>query len=251
MRRFHPVTASILLAVLATLGSVRPAWSHAGLVKSSPKAGEAVGQSPAEVRAWFSEELAVKTSTLRLYDAHNKVLATGGVDPKVSKHNVMRLAVPHLSAGAYLVRWHAVAADDNKATDGSFRFSINGAAQTPPATTAASLPPIQVIAPANHAAVKNPVTLTFDTPADMTKYTMGGMAPMEGMGPGLHFHILVDGGTTLMPNGDQVTQAGSHRYKYTLPSLSAGSHTVKVYWADNKTHAARGPVQTVTFSCSP
>ncbi len=250
MRRFHPVTASLLLAVLATLGPVGPAWSHADMIKSSPKAGVVVAQSPAEVRAWFSEELAVKTSTLRLYDAHNKVLATGGVDPKISKHDVMRLGVPHLSAGAYLVRWHAVAADDNKATDGSFRFSIKGAAQTPPATTAMSLPPIRVIAPANHAAVKNPVALTFDTPADMMKYTMGGMASMEGMGSGLHFHVVVDGGTMLMPNGDQVTKAGDHRYKYALPNLSAGLHTVKVYWADNKTHAARGPVQTVTFTCS-
>ena len=42
--------------------------------------------------AWFSEELAVKPSTLRLYDAHNKLLARGGIDPKVAKHDVMRLA---------------------------------------------------------------------------------------------------------------------------------------------------------------
>ncbi len=139
MRRLHAVGASLLLAVLATLGPVRPAWSHADRVKSSPRAGAVVAESPAEVRAWFSEELAVKPSTLRLYDAHNKVLATGGVDPKISKHDVMRLAVAHLSAGAYLVRWHAVAADDNKATDGSFRFSIKGAAQAPPAKTGASL----------------------------------------------------------------------------------------------------------------
>ncbi len=99
--------------------------------------------------------------------------------------------------------------------------------------------------------MKNPAALTFDTPADMTKYAMDGMASMEGMGPGLHLHIVLDGGTTLMPNGDQVTPAGSHRYKYALPSWSAGPHTVKVYWADNKTHAARGTVQTVTFTCSP
>jgi hypothetical protein len=53
-----------------------------------------------------------------------------------------------------------------------------------------------------------------------------------------------------MPTGEQVTKAGEHRYKYALPTLSAGSHTVKAFWADNKTHAARGSVQSVTFTCS-
>lgn len=250
MRGFTAVATSLVLAALATLGPVRPAWSHADMVKSSPANGTAMAQAPAEVRAWFSEELAVKPSTLRLYDAHSKLLASGGIDPKIAKHDVMRLAASHLTAGTYLVRWHAVAADDNKATDGSFRFSVKGAAQTSQTTTAVSLPPLKIVEPASRATVKNPVTLTFDTPADMTKYTMGGMASMEGMGPGVHLHLVVDGGTTLMPNGDQVTKAGDHRYKYALPSLSAGSHTVRAFWADNKTHAARGPVQTVSFTCS-
>ena len=250
MRGFTAVATSLLLAALATLGPARPAWSHADLVKSSPANGVAVAQAPAEVRAWFSEELAVKPSTLRLYDAHNKLLASGGIDPKVAKHDVMRLAAPHLTAGTYLVRWHAVTADDNKATEGSFRFSVKGAATTPPPTMAKSLPPIRVTAPASQAVVRNPVALMFETPADMTQYTMGGMASMEGMGPGLHLHIIVDGATTLMPNGEQVTKVGDHRYRYALPRLSAGSHTVKVFWADNKTHAARGPVQAVSFACS-
>lgn len=249
MRGSYAAGAAVLLAALATLGPVRPAWSHADMVKSSPAAGSVVAQTPTEIRAWFSEELAVKPSTLRLFDAHNSLLATGGIDPKIARHDVMRLAAPHLSVETYLVRWHAVAADDSKATDGSFRFSIKGAAQIPSATTAVSLPPILVVAPASHAAVKNPVVLTFETRADMAKYTMGGMASMEGMGTGVHLHIIVDGATTLMPTGEQVTPAGRHTYKVTLPSLSAGSHTMRVFWGDNKTHAARGPVQAVSFAC--
>jgi methionine-rich copper-binding protein CopC len=212
------------------------------MVKSSPAAGAVLTKAPSEVRAWFDDELAVKGSTLRLYDAHSKLLGAGGVDRKVPKHDVMRIASVHLAAGAYLVRWHAVSADDNKVTEGSFRFSIKGAA-------AMSFPPLQVIGPANRATVKNPVALTFDTPTDMKKFTMGGMASMEGMGSGLHLHIVVDG-TALMPTGEQVISIGNHRYTYALPRLRAGSHTIKVYWADNKTHDARGPVHTSAFTCT-
>jgi methionine-rich copper-binding protein CopC len=243
MEGFRRIAASsLLLAMLGALGQARPAWSHAEMVTSSPAAGAVLTKAPSEIRAWFDDELTVKGSTLRLYDAHSKLLATGGVDPKVSKHDVMRIASPHLAAGGYLVRWHAVSADDNKVTEGSFRFSIKGDASM-------SLPPLQVIQPANRATVKNPVTLKFDTPADMMKFTMGGMASMEGMGSGLHLHIVVDG-TTLMPTGEQVTPIGNHRYTYALPRLRAGSHTLKVYWADNKTHGAQGPVHTSAFTCS-
>jgi hypothetical protein len=159
----------------------------------------------------------------------------------------MRLSAPHLTASTYLVRWHAVAADDNKATEGSFRFSVEGGTNAPPAPAPKALPPIRVTAPASRAVANHRVVLTLETPADVTQYTMGGMAAMEGMGPGVHLHIVVDTATTLMPTGDQVATVADHRYRYTLPSLSAGSHMVKVFWADNKTHAARGPVQTVRY----
>ncbi len=126
MRRFGRATASLLLAALAVLGPARLAWGHPTLVKSSPPAGAVLTQSPAEIRAWFSEELATKGNTLRLYDAHNKLMASGGVDPKAPEHDVLRIAPPRLGAGTYLVRWHAISADDNEVREGSFRFSIKG-----------------------------------------------------------------------------------------------------------------------------
>jgi methionine-rich copper-binding protein CopC len=81
-RGFTALAASLLVVSLATLGPVRPAWSHAAMVKSLPANGSTVTQAPLEVRAWFTEELAVKPSTLRLYAAQNTLLATGGIDPR-------------------------------------------------------------------------------------------------------------------------------------------------------------------------
>jgi len=62
------------------------------MVKSSPAAGAVLTKAPPEVRAWFNDELAVKGSTLRLYDAHNKLLGTGGIDPKVAAAQDVRTA---------------------------------------------------------------------------------------------------------------------------------------------------------------
>lgn len=238
----------IATGLMAVLGA-GPVWAHADMTKSSPANGAVLTSSPAAIQAWFSEELAAKGNTFRLYDAHDKVLATGGLDPKVPKHQGLKLVPPHLGPGTYLVRWHVVAADDNAASQGSFKFSVRGSAMAPSGMTKPSLPPLKLVAPASHSSLKNPVALVVETPGDIKELTMGGMGQTSGMsgmaGPGVHLHILVDGVAT-MPTSDQLTALGNHRYQYTLAPLSAGTHTVKVFWADNKTHQAMSAVQAAT-----
>ena len=246
-----------LLLVLAP----GPAWAHADLMKSSPANGAAYASTPSAIRAWFSEQLAAPGSYLRLYDAHNKVLATSGLDP--SNREALRLAPPHLSPGNYVVRWHVVSADDNHVTQGSFRFSIGGAAMAPSTMTtsptsgktSSSLPPLQLIAPVDHGGVTNPVALVIQTPGDIKQLTMGG-TKMSGMGSmgatdaRVHLHILVDG-ATIMPSSEQLKALGNNRYQYTLTPLSPGAHTIKVFWADNKTHQPAGPVRAATCIVRP
>jgi copper resistance protein C len=228
-------------------------WAHAEMTKSSPANGAVLTSSPAAIQAWFSEELAAKSNTLRLYDAHDKLLATGGLDPKVSKHQGLKVVPPHLGSGIYLVRWHVVAADDNAVTQGYFKFSVSGMAMAPSGMTTPALPVLKLITPADHATLKNPVAVVVETPGDIKQLTMGDMGQTSGMssmaGPGVHLHILVDGIVT-MPTSDQLTALGNHRYQYTLAPLSVGTHTVKVFWADNKTHQAMGPVQAATCTVS-
>ena len=243
MRSFHGLVVWGLLAALATLAPATPAWSHASLVKSSPANGASLSKAPSEIRAWFSEELTVKGSTLRLYDSHQKLVASGGIDSAVAKHDVMRIAAPHLANGAYLVKWHAISADDNEPRDGSFKFSIGMGAQMTKVRKA-DLPPLQLVTPANGAQVKNPVALVVETPGDLDHLTMGGgMAGMSGMDSGIHLHILVDS-LVFMPPAGKLTKVGPSRYQYVVGPLPAGTHTIKVYWADNKTHDAVGPVHT-------
>jgi methionine-rich copper-binding protein CopC len=243
MRSFLGLVVWGLVAALPILAPVTPAWSHASLVKSSPANAASLGKAPTEIRAWFSEELKVKGSTLRLYDSHQKLMASGGIDPAVAKHDVMKLAVPHVVNGAYVVKWHAISADDNEPTNGSFKFSIGMGAQTGTAPMA-DLPWLHLITPANGAHITNPVAVVVETPGNIDHLTMGGdMAGMSGMGPGVHLHIVVDN-QAFMPPASKLTKVGPDRYRYVVGPLAAGTHTIKVFWADNKTHEAVGPVQT-------
>jgi len=113
------------------LGPALPALAHAEIEKSSPAAGAVLHQSPALIQAWFSEELALHGSVMRLYNAANDKLAVGGVDLKDTSHQTMKIVPPYLHAGTYTVHWHAIAADDNGVTDNTFNFSVAGTSFSP------------------------------------------------------------------------------------------------------------------------
>ncbi|HKX18839.1 MAG TPA: copper resistance CopC family protein [bacterium] len=113
-----------MLAALMVLAPAQPGLAHASMVKSTPTNGANLSKAPLEIRAWFSEKLAVKGSVIRLEDSHMKVLASGGVDTKVKTLDVMAVKAPMLSAGTYTVTWLAVSDDDGATEKGSFKFTV-------------------------------------------------------------------------------------------------------------------------------
>jgi methionine-rich copper-binding protein CopC len=136
MRMLQRLVVSLAFVALVSLGSALPVGAHATLVKSSPTAGAVLSESPAAIQAWFSEEVAVKGSVMRLYDEADKVLAIGGVDLKDKDHESMKITPPRLTPGSYQVRWHAISADDNHVTEDVIRFSVRGASRGPNGLTA-------------------------------------------------------------------------------------------------------------------
>jgi methionine-rich copper-binding protein CopC len=140
MRMLQRLVVSLAFVALVSLGSAPPVGAHATLVRSSPTAGAVLSESPPAIQTWFSEEVAVKGSVMRLYDEADKVIATGGVDLKDRDHESMRISPPLLSPGSYQVRWHAISADDNHVTEDVFRFSIRGASRGPNELSAAFRP---------------------------------------------------------------------------------------------------------------
>ncbi len=170
------VTAWVV-AALFILAPARPGLAHASMVKSSPANGAKLSRAPSEVRAWFSEKLAVKGSVIRLEDSHMKVLAAGGVDTKVKTLDVMAVKTPALAAGTYTVAWLAVSDDDGATEKGSFKFTIGTAVTAPPGTMAASsvsdLPALKLVTPMDGAKVDNRVAAVIETSNKIEDVTMG------------------------------------------------------------------------------
>jgi len=106
-----------------------------------------------------------------------------------------------------------------------------------------NLPPLRILSPKNGATVRSPVVVLFQTPADLSKMTMG--MHMEKTAP--HLHVDLDKRIT-MPALKQLTKVGPNRYRVNLGKANPGQHTIRIYWADAETHKPMGPVQIVTIA---
>ena len=104
------------------------------------------------------------------------------------------------------------------------------------------LPRLKILSPANGAMVSSPLDMVFETPADLSKMTMGAHM-IEETAP--HLHIDLDKRIT-MPTMKHLTKVGPNRYRFDFGRVKPGRHTIRVYWADAKAHKPMGPVQVVT-----
>ena len=106
---------SILLAAIAVAG---PAWAHAKLTSSDPKANAGV-KSPSLIRLVFSESLEPAFSGATLADAAGKTIPVSAA-VGATTITLMPLA---LKPGVYRVSWHGVGHDTHRVS-GSFRFTV-------------------------------------------------------------------------------------------------------------------------------
>jgi methionine-rich copper-binding protein CopC len=119
----RPLLASVLLSLPLALPATA-ALAHAELEKADPAAGGTVVASPGEIRLDFSEGVEPALSGIVLADAAGKKVATGKPATAPKKDSELVVPVPHpLAAGAYTVKWHAVAVDSHK-TQGTFTFTV-------------------------------------------------------------------------------------------------------------------------------
>ncbi len=116
------ITAAMVIGL--TQGSEVSA--HANLVRAEPAPGGKVKTAPKVVRAWFDDELDPKGSSVSVLDSHGKRVDSGkgGVDPKDKTRKSMIVRLKRLAPGTYTVKWKAFTADDNKTTEGTFRFTV-------------------------------------------------------------------------------------------------------------------------------
>ena len=102
--------------------------AHANYVKSNPASDARLAKSPSEVRVTFSETPDPAGSELAVLlmpqgtRMDNAVVALASDEP-----NTLRVAVPTLAEGGYLVSWTARSAVDGHETKGAFGFAIGNA----------------------------------------------------------------------------------------------------------------------------
>ena len=121
----------LYLACAAALGwlAAPNAFAHARMVRSTPKNGVELSESPKALELWFSELLDDSFNTVELYDAKetkdrkNLLPDKPQVDAKDRTHLTVRL--PLLKPGAYLVEYRILSRDGHTAP-GRLSFTITG-----------------------------------------------------------------------------------------------------------------------------
>jgi len=111
------------LTILFTVAGFSLAQAHAFLDHADPKVGSTVAGSPSVVKAWFTEELEPAFSKIQVFDSTGKEVDKKDVKIDSSDKTLMSVSLPALPAGAYKVKWSAVAVDTHHTT-GTFSFTV-------------------------------------------------------------------------------------------------------------------------------
>ena len=106
----------------------------------------------------------------------------------------------------------------------------------------AQLPPLKILMPETGATVGTRLAVVFQTPADLSKMTMG--APV----PGAHLHIDAQD-VSVMPSQEQLVRLGEDRYLFLfdLPA-KPGKNTLRIYWSDAQHRTIADTVQQITVT---
>lgn len=120
------------LALVLVLIAASPASAHATLLQTDPAPGAVLQQPPQAVTLNFDSPVAAAPDAVRVFDRNGNRVDAGRLD--VSGATV-RLALPHLRNGSYVVTWRVTSADTHP-VGGAFTFQIGTAGNaTSPAVT--------------------------------------------------------------------------------------------------------------------
>jgi copper transport protein len=125
MLRFRLI-AGIVLA-LATISLTPVATqAHARYARSEPGADAVVPNAPAQLKVWFTQEVATQGSSLQVLDSAGNRVDTGDghVDLNDPDRKLMWATLMPLADGVYTVNWVTISGEDGDQADGSFRFGV-------------------------------------------------------------------------------------------------------------------------------
>ena len=129
-------------AVAVVVGAVvvflaAPAAAHSFLVSTAPAQGERLASAPSAVAFEFSEEVDPATVVIALRTSHGEPVPVAAPEFTTGGLGV-RVAIPDLDAGIYVVAWEALSAVDGHGTSGEFAFAVGDVVGAVPASVSSS-----------------------------------------------------------------------------------------------------------------
>jgi copper resistance protein C len=114
---------SIITAAALLFCASGTAFAHAQLHNATPAVGGSVAAAPSEISLNFSEALEPSFSTVVVRDAVGKRVDKADAHLDAGDRTTMRVSLPALTEGTYIVVWRALTADTHR-TEGAFIFRV-------------------------------------------------------------------------------------------------------------------------------
>jgi copper transport protein len=114
------VVAALIAAAIVTVPA--RADAHATLESSEPAQGAALESAPVEIVLRFDEPVDISSQSIKLYDAARQTLSAGRPS-RSDGGKTIRVALPTLTSGGYVVTWRVVSADSHPVS-GAFTFTV-------------------------------------------------------------------------------------------------------------------------------
>ena len=123
-RRLAPRILAATAAAFAFLAiGASPAYAHAELETTDPQAGAVYDTAPKEVTLRYSEPVEASLGAVRLFDGRGQRLETGAPSHPDGEGRAVRVDLPGLRDGSYVVTWRVLSADSHPVR-GAFTFQV-------------------------------------------------------------------------------------------------------------------------------
>ena len=132
----RPLYFLLFICLIVLLSPTKQVAAHAVPVESNPRPNDILGLSPTEIIIEFNEPVVPNLSQIRLLSQAGARVETTLVEPVDAENRILRIELPELKAGAYLVSWQVLSSVDGHTTTGTFSFGVGSGTQLDPTAEA-------------------------------------------------------------------------------------------------------------------
>jgi len=113
----------VLGAAAGLIPAVESAWGHAFVIRSEPRTGATIAESPAYVRIWFDGPIEPMFAAISVEDRDRRRVDKGNGRVSSRDPRLLEVELPPLTPGRYRVSWSVIARDGHQ-REGTFSFLL-------------------------------------------------------------------------------------------------------------------------------